>query len=90
MTDSHAAAQLAFGRRVSFGRARSGLHALGGTLLGRAVSHRGGMPVKHRKKKHHKKPAFHHVRRKGVVIPDQMLQMLAFVAIVDKIRGTHA
>jgi len=86
LTDSLSAAQLAFGRRVSFRGARK----LGSTLLGRAVSGHQTSRVTHRKPAHHKRKGKHamptHHRRNGVVIPNEMLKMLVFASVIRAIR----
>jgi hypothetical protein len=88
--DSHASAQLAFGRRVSFGGARRLGGGLAHTLLGRAAGaaprRRSTTHPHHRKKHHRGKMPVHH-RRTGVTIPNEMLKMLVFTAVVESIRG---
>jgi len=85
--DSHASAQLAFGRRFSV---RSAGRAIGSTLLGRATGATTSRRLPHHRKaksRHTKRGKFptHH-RRSGVVIPNEMLKMLVFTSVIRAIR----
>jgi hypothetical protein len=81
--DSHSAATLAFGRPTS----RSRLSNIFGQVSRATRRTTSGRPGSRRRRKHHKAKVSHH-RRSGVVIPNEMLKMLAFISIVDKIRGS--
>ena len=86
--DSHSAATLAFGTPSS----RSSLSRIFGTVARttrRVTSGRTRATTHRRRKKHHRRaPVRHHVS--GVVIPKDMLKMLVFVSVIDKIRGGHS
>jgi hypothetical protein len=89
MTDSHEAAQMAFGFPISRRSVASVFQRVQRAGRGIATSRAvGGKQTRTTHRKHRRKPRFHHRRTTGIVVPRSMMQALVTVAVVKAI--SHA